>query len=116
MACSKVQNNCVASIENIENISTSRAKASVCVHWRAPKEARPPGSCTHFSRCPTGTGVDSSGADGETSVRIRVHRSERHKNHQVRIMGLLEFQISLLSFFLSLLYVRDIRYDEHLFT
>lgn len=29
LACSKVQNNCIASIENIENISTSRAKASV---------------------------------------------------------------------------------------
>uniref|UniRef100_A0A4W5PGK9 RUN domain containing 3A n=1 Tax=Hucho hucho TaxID=62062 RepID=A0A4W5PGK9_9TELE len=27
LACSKVQNNCIASIENIENISTSRAKA-----------------------------------------------------------------------------------------
>lgn len=29
LACSKVQNNCIASIENIENISTSRAKARV---------------------------------------------------------------------------------------
>lgn len=27
LACSKVQNSCIASIENIENISTSRAKA-----------------------------------------------------------------------------------------
>uniref|UniRef100_A0A3P9KQ72 RUN domain containing 3Aa n=1 Tax=Oryzias latipes TaxID=8090 RepID=A0A3P9KQ72_ORYLA len=27
LACSKVQNNCISSIENIENISTSRAKA-----------------------------------------------------------------------------------------
>lgn len=26
LACGKVQNNCIASIENIENISTSRAK------------------------------------------------------------------------------------------
>lgn len=34
LACSKVQNNCIASIENIENISTSRAKARtgiICV-------------------------------------------------------------------------------------
>ena len=31
LACSKVQNNCIASIENIENISTSRAKARVFV-------------------------------------------------------------------------------------
>ncbi|MEQ2256011.1 RUN domain-containing protein 3A, partial [Ilyodon furcidens] len=39
LACSKVQNNCIASIENIENISTSRAKArtfmctALCVCW-----------------------------------------------------------------------------------
>lgn len=34
LACSKVQNNCITSIENIENISTSRAKARtgiICV-------------------------------------------------------------------------------------
>lgn len=31
MACSKVQNNCIASIENIEKISTSRAKARMGV-------------------------------------------------------------------------------------
>lgn len=31
LACSKVQNNCIASIENIENISTSRAKARMFV-------------------------------------------------------------------------------------
>jgi len=31
LACSKVQNNCIASIENIENISTSRAKARIFV-------------------------------------------------------------------------------------
>lgn len=31
LACSKVQNNCIASIENIENISTSRAKVRVFV-------------------------------------------------------------------------------------
>lgn len=29
LACSKVQNNCIASIENIENISASRAKVWV---------------------------------------------------------------------------------------
>ncbi|KAG7220610.1 hypothetical protein INR49_017864 [Caranx melampygus] len=29
LACGKVQNNCIASIENIENISTSRAKARI---------------------------------------------------------------------------------------
>ncbi|KAK1799385.1 hypothetical protein P4O66_007611, partial [Electrophorus voltai] len=29
VACSKVHNNCISSIENIENISTSRAKASI---------------------------------------------------------------------------------------
>ncbi|CAL8304355.1 unnamed protein product [Merluccius merluccius] len=33
LACSKVQNNCIASIENIENISTSRAKASTGRAW-----------------------------------------------------------------------------------
>lgn len=31
MACTKVQNNCIASIENIEKISTSRAKARMSV-------------------------------------------------------------------------------------
>lgn len=29
VACSKVQNNCITSIENIENISTSRAKVGM---------------------------------------------------------------------------------------
>lgn len=32
LACSKVQNNCISSIENIENISTSRAKARTPEH------------------------------------------------------------------------------------
>ncbi|KAJ0001192.1 hypothetical protein NQD34_006212 [Periophthalmus magnuspinnatus] len=33
LACNKVQNNCISSIENIENISTSRAKASFGRAW-----------------------------------------------------------------------------------
>lgn len=50
LACSKVQNSCIASIENIENISTSRAKARTfhmqnCV---PEKCQRRPSVCTLF--------------------------------------------------------------------
>lgn len=48
--------------------------------------ARMPSVPTHFLHCPTGACVDSSGADGETSVRIRIYCSEGHKNNQVRPM------------------------------
>lgn len=35
LACSKVPNNCVSSIENMENISTARAKVSG-LRWAGP--------------------------------------------------------------------------------
>lgn len=35
LACSKVPNNCVSSIENMENISTARAKVSG-LQWAGP--------------------------------------------------------------------------------
>lgn len=76
LACSKVPNNCIASIENIENISTSRAKARifkcksvcVCVGFCLREQQRRPLCFTHYLRYSTGACMDSSGADGETSV------------------------------------------------
>lgn len=41
MACAKVPNSCISSIESMENISTSRAKASpACGHGRKPVSVR----------------------------------------------------------------------------
>lgn len=92
LACSKVQNSCIASIENIENISTSRAKArTLCVHRREGflSERGPSVPADFFCR-PTGPGVDQSGSDGEASVWICVHCSEGHQNNQVQLEFLLQ--------------------------
>lgn len=40
LACSKVPNNCVSSIENMENISTARAKVSG-LQWAGPGQLLP---------------------------------------------------------------------------
>ena len=50
VACSKVQNNCIASIENIENISTSRAKArmSRCTNGWMEKKHEKKALCSYF--------------------------------------------------------------------
>lgn len=74
LACSKVQNNCIASIENIENINTSRAKVGGGRNLLSPEGGGvggvvvTPQMFVRSSRCPAGARLDPSGADGETSV------------------------------------------------
>lgn len=53
LACSKVPNNCVSSIENMENISTARAKVRTCRTWDG-------GSCFRD----TAQGAGGRGAEG----------------------------------------------------
>lgn len=68
LACGKVQNNCMASIENIENISTSRAKVGGPNPLSREGVELTPQMLVRSSRCPAGARLDASGADGETSV------------------------------------------------
>lgn len=102
LACSKVQNNCIASIENIENISTSRAKARtgiicVCVSHQSFRVKNPLAgthvliptdspflSLSLLPLFPAGSGMDPCGADGEASVRVCGHGPEGHTDNQVR--------------------------------
>lgn len=94
VACPKVPNSCISSIECMENISTSRAKASV---WRMAMTenlfplcrntedfrlwAETSESCLLLFLL--GASLDKSGADGEKALRVYRHCSERQQNHQV---------------------------------
>lgn len=102
LACSKVHNSCIGSIENMENISSSRAK--VRVRSSSGKEFSKyqslfmkigvnliifAGFFSFFLIAAAvvvryvGQSLDKSCTDGKTSVRIHRHSAERQPHHQV---------------------------------
>lgn len=92
VVCPKVPNSCISSIECMENISTSRAKASpasgqnrkpvsvMSRHRRLPFVSR---NLWKLLLCLLGASLDKSSTDGEKALRVYRHCSERQQNHQV---------------------------------
>lgn len=94
VACAKVPNSCISSIECMENISTSRAKASpVKGHDRKAVSVNSKHRNLQFAQakkcwrlffvCLIGASLDKSSTDGEKTLRIYCHCSERQQKHQV---------------------------------